>query len=178
MLKGDVCCLWNCTVAGQPESHDDPCPQPKAPTMGMLASKLDHGGMEEGCLVWWTTFSFGPGERLGGCAAFTWGRDGSRIHYGKKTGQQRQCYAAYARGCYLDTYHLPKDCWRPCTPLHGSGLFQQNNNPARLEFRVCQCVDGVARHIFSACIFGRFQWPKFRCMPSCGWSCCITQLKF
>ncbi len=83
MLKGDVCCLWKCTVAGQPESHDNPCPQPKAPTMGMLASKLDHGGMEEGCLVWWTTFSLDqvngwvgvqrlPGEEM--AAGFTMGR--------------------------------------------------------------------------------------------------------
>ena len=35
--------------------------------------------MEEGCLIWWITFSF----RWGGLVMFTWGRDGRRMHYGK-----------------------------------------------------------------------------------------------
>lgn len=32
-------------------AHADPCPPLKAPTMGMGASELDHGAMEEGSLV-------------------------------------------------------------------------------------------------------------------------------
>lgn len=33
------------------DAHADSCPQTKAPTMGMWASKLNHGAMEEGGLV-------------------------------------------------------------------------------------------------------------------------------
>lgn len=52
------------------------------------------------------------------------------LHYGKKVGWWRQCYAldsvqlgnlgsSHSHGCYFDIYHLPKDCCRPCTLLHG-----------------------------------------------------------
>ncbi|KAM6977734.1 LOW QUALITY PROTEIN: uncharacterized protein FYW47_002524 [Aplochiton taeniatus] len=52
--------------------------------------------------------------------------------YGKKASRQRSCDALgnvllknlgswYSCGCYFDTYHLPKHCCRPRTPLHGNG---------------------------------------------------------
>ncbi len=39
-------------------AHADPCPLPKAATVGTWASELDHGAMEECGLVWCITFSF------------------------------------------------------------------------------------------------------------------------
>ncbi len=65
---------------------------------------------------------------------FTWEKHGSRMHYGNKTGQWRQCYALgivllgnlgtwHSCECYFDTYHLPpKNFCRPHTPLHGNSV--------------------------------------------------------
>ena len=60
-------------------------------------------------------------------------RDGSRMHCGKKASWWRQCDALgyillgnlgswHSRGCYLDTYHLPKHCCRPRTPFHDNSI--------------------------------------------------------
>ncbi|KAK3574005.1 hypothetical protein QTP86_034358, partial [Hemibagrus guttatus] len=65
------------------------------------------------------------------CASLTGGTRGTRMHYGKKASQRRQCHAlgnvllgkigfCHPCGCYFDTYHLPKHCCRPCTPFHGN----------------------------------------------------------
>ncbi|KAK3520557.1 hypothetical protein QTP70_026490 [Hemibagrus guttatus] len=67
------------------------------------------------------------------CASLTWGTHGTRMHYGKKVSQRRQCHAlgnvllgnlgsCHPCGCYFDTYHLPKHCCSPCTPFHGNGI--------------------------------------------------------
>ncbi len=35
--------------------------------------------------------------------------------------------------CYFGKYHLPKDCYRPWTPLHGSGLLSRIKDPTALH---------------------------------------------
>ncbi len=37
--------------------------------------------------------------------------------------------SCHSCGCYFETYHLPKDFYRSHTPLHGNGLFKQDNAP-------------------------------------------------
>lgn len=54
--------------------------------MGTWASELNHGAMEEGCLVWWITISFKSSGWSGACAFFIWENYGNRMHYGKKAG--------------------------------------------------------------------------------------------
>ena len=41
------CSLLRMGLQSSQGAHADPCPLPKAPTMGMWASELDHGAMEE-----------------------------------------------------------------------------------------------------------------------------------
>ncbi len=81
---------------------------------------------------------FRSGEWLSLCVCvyvcFTWEKHGSRMHYGNKTGQWRQCYDLgfvllgnhrpwHSCGCFFDTYHLPpKKCCTPHTPLHGNSV--------------------------------------------------------
>ena len=84
--------------AGQ-DAHDGPCPLPKVSTMGLWASELDCGAMEEGCLV---SFSFRSGGWLCVCATFTWGRDGSRMHYGKKVAEAVLCSEQCSAGKPVD----------------------------------------------------------------------------
>ncbi len=61
---------------------------------------------------------------LAGCV-FTWGRDSRSLNYGKKAGQGRQNHALlgnwYSCECYCGKYHLPRDCYRLHTRIHGNG---------------------------------------------------------
>ena len=62
----------------------DPRPLPETPTMSTWGSELDHGAEEEGCLVWWTEFSFTYcGQQIVHVSS-TRGREGSRMHGGEK----------------------------------------------------------------------------------------------
>lgn len=67
--------------------HADLCPPSKAPTMGMQASELDYGAMEEGGPVWWITFFFTSLGWQGACVSYR----GNPMLYGKKATQHRQC---------------------------------------------------------------------------------------
>ncbi|XP_053084513.1 endoplasmic reticulum protein SC65 isoform X3 [Pangasianodon hypophthalmus] len=86
-------------------------------------------------------------HELGACTLLTWGRDGTRTHYGKKTSWQRQCDALgnvllgnleswHSCGCYFDTDHLPKHCLDQVHSFmatvfpNGNCLFQQDNVPS------------------------------------------------
>ncbi len=77
--------------------------------------------------------SFTSCRWLGVHELFTWGRDGTRMHYGKKVSWQRHCDALGSvllgnlgswHSCeyYFDTYHLPKHRHRTSTPLHGNSI--------------------------------------------------------
>ncbi|KAK1788420.1 hypothetical protein P4O66_016854, partial [Electrophorus voltai] len=87
-----------------------------------------------------------PG-RPGACLSLTWGRDGTRMHYGKKASLWRQCDAlgnillgkTSGLGIHLDvtltrtTYlNIIIDQVHPFTAMvfpNDSGLFQQDNAP-------------------------------------------------
>ena len=104
----------------------------------MWASKLDQKARLFFCfffyITWRTMCMYGSNLH------------GTRIHYGKKASQWRQCDilgnvllgnlgSCHPYGCYFDTYNLPKHCCRKCTPFKetvfpvGQGPFQHNNAP-------------------------------------------------
>ncbi len=88
------------------------------------ASELDHGAMDEVCLVWWIMLSFKPVGWLGACLVYLRKRC---IMARRQAGVlcSGQCSAGNPGSwqlCYFDMYHLPKDCCRPQTPLHGNGV--------------------------------------------------------
>lgn len=77
------------------------------------------------------------------------------MHYGKKAGQRRQSDAlgnvllgnlgsCPSCACFFEMYHLPRDCCRLCTTLHGngdgSGLFQPHNIPCHTATNCTQMV--------------------------------------
>lgn len=66
-------------------------------------------------------------------ASHTWRFLGTMMRWRKNASQQRQCKAlaivllwnfgsCHSYGCYFDMCHLPKNCCKPCTPLHGNGI--------------------------------------------------------
>ena len=63
------------------------------PTMGMRASELDLGAVEEGRLVRRVPFSFRSLGWPWPCASITCGSDGTRMHCGKTTSRWRECDA-------------------------------------------------------------------------------------
>lgn len=56
----------------------------------IVCAKLDHAAMEDRDLVW---CSFIAHKWPASSASLTWGTQGTRMHYGKKTSQWRQCDA-------------------------------------------------------------------------------------
>ncbi len=136
----------------------------KVHTMGTWASELEYGAVEEHWLIWWIRFSFRPGGWPGTCVLFTWGRDGSRLHYGKKAGRWRQCYDLLRnlRSWHVTLTHTTtyKYCCRPWTLLHGNvfpdgdNLFQKYkcNVWAMFEEHGMQCLRNMEK--CSMCCLG------------------------
>lgn len=76
----------------------------------------------------------------------TWGRGGTRMHYGKNArSQRRQCDALVnvllgnlgsccSRSCYFDMFHLSKHLYRPSTTLCGN--FHYSTKKERILWRI------------------------------------------
>ena len=61
--------------------------------MGLWASELDHGAMEEVGPVWCFTLSFTSRGRPGACVLLTWGTHGTGCTMGRRHAGGRQCDA-------------------------------------------------------------------------------------
>ncbi len=99
-----VCCMGLHSNRPVKSSHDYPCSPLKA-TMGMLNIRTgpwSNGIRLPGLMnhIWLS------GEWPGAHALFTWGRDGSRMHYGKKARQLENFNLCHSCGCNLTCHAL------------------------------------------------------------------------
>ena len=136
-----ACCLWGCVAADQLECPDSPlmglrsCRPVTVPRLAPVQCLLWACGRRNWTLEQWEKVAWSDESRflLQHVAGQVRVRDGSRMHCGKKASWWRQCDALgnillgnlgswHSRGCYLDTYHLPKHCCRPRTPRDGKGI--------------------------------------------------------
>lgn len=101
-------------------SHSPCCSPLKTPAMGMWASELDCGAAtDDGLVLFYITYLETPGTRM---------------FYGKKARQWGSVMLLYIFfwetlgpaihvDVIFDKYHIPKFCYRPCTPFNRNGTF-------------------------------------------------------
>ena len=115
-----VCCVWGCRAADQSGCPCWPLSIVESTNNGQLSIRTGP----------WSNGRRWPGLMnhvffyiMSMAGLLTWGTNGTRMHYEKKTNQQKQCDAlgnvllgnlgsCHPYGCYSDTYHLPKHCCR------------------------------------------------------------------
>lgn len=86
-----ACSVWGWVPQNDQRGRADTWSMLNAPAISTWSSQLDHGTMELGDLVWWVKFFTTSCGRP--CTSFTWERDGTRMHCGKRASWQRQCDA-------------------------------------------------------------------------------------